>query len=152
MEWLKSRQVISAIALGVILLGAIGAIATPSALNASRDRAGLNRGDIPLITAKQLQQARKSQDFILIDVRTPREYESDRIRDSILIPIDAIEQGTGANKVHEIVAQNPNSTVVLYCQRGPRSYRAYRYLQNNDSNFVVLSGGITAWRKVVAAK
>lgn len=150
--WVKSRKAIAAIALGVILLGLTGAIATQNAFHFSSDRIGFNTGEIPLITAEQLQQAQKSQNFIFIDVRTPREYESDRIQDSILIPIDAIERGAGAEKVREIAAQNPHSAIVLYCQRGPRSYRAYRHLQAIDSKFIVLSGGITAWRKVVSVE
>ncbi|MBP0020349.1 MAG: rhodanese-like domain-containing protein [Cyanobacteria bacterium SBLK] len=150
--WVKSRKVLVAIALGIILLGLAGAIAAQNAPYSSGDRSALNAGEIPLITAEQLQQAQKSQNFIFIDVRTPREYESDRIQNSILIPIDAIERGSGAEKVREIATQNPDSTIVLYCQRGPRSYRAYRHLQAIDSQFVVLSGGITAWRKTVSAE
>ncbi|MGK7929591.1 MAG: rhodanese-like domain-containing protein [Spirulina sp.] len=149
-EFFQSRKVIVLVFVGIVFLGLTGAIASQTPFNSSLAGMALNLEDIPLVTVEQLQQAQKSQSFIFIDVRTPREYQRDRIKNSILVPINAIEEGSGADKVREIAAQNPDSTLVLYCQRGPRSYRAYRHLEKTGAKFVVLSGGISAWRKGVS--
>jgi rhodanese-related sulfurtransferase len=43
-------------------------------------------------------------------------------------------------------------TIVLYCTSGMRSVKAYQRLEKTGLNIVVLSGGITAWRKAVLAQ
>lgn len=147
---IQSRKVLFFACLGVIFLGMTGAIVTKIVLMPSAESIAFNINvDIPLVTVEELQRSPRSQNLVFIDVRTPQEYQRDRIQDSFLVPIRAIEQGSGVEKVREIAAKNPNSTLVLYCQRGPRSYRAYQHLEQTGLKFIVLSGGITDWRKIV---
>jgi rhodanese-related sulfurtransferase len=108
----------------------------------------------PTVTVKDLQQG-KLKPLVLIDVRSPEEHAADHIAGSILVPIDEIESGNGVQQIQAIINQKslpnqPKPTVVLYCKTGPRSHRAYARLhQLSDFNFVVLAGGITAWREVI---
>ena len=150
--WAKSRKVMVAIGLGIIFLGLTGAIAAQTVFHPLLETTVFKVGDVPLATVEQVREANKSQNLVFIDVRTPQEYDRDRIKGSFLVPIDAIEAGSGVEKVRTIAKEFPDSTLVLYCQRGPRSYRAYEHLKETGLDFVVLSGGITAWRKVVLAE
>jgi hypothetical protein len=51
-----------------------------------------------------LQQG-KLKPIILIDVRSPEEHATDHITGSILVPIDEIESGNGAQQIQEIINQ-----------------------------------------------
>lgn len=68
------------------------------------------------------------------------------------MPLSDIEAGFGVKEIRAI-AQTPQPsiqpTLVLYCKSGPRSVRAYKQLENTGLNFVVLQGGIKAWRQAV---
>lgn len=125
------------------------------------------------VTVAQLQQG-KLKPVILIDVRSPEEYAEDRIGESPLVPLIDIEMGLGAKQIQSIVkarvkSDQPQPVIVLYCARGARSVKAYKQLEKvarysqesagNETNkikdinlnFVVLSGGIKAWRQAVPA-
>jgi rhodanese-related sulfurtransferase len=86
-------------------------------------------------------------------VRSPDEYTEDHIGESQLVPLDDIKAGFGIKEIRTIIKtkpQNPTQpTLVLYCGSGQRSVKAYKQLENTGLNFVVLKGGIKAWRKVV---
>jgi rhodanese-related sulfurtransferase len=121
----------------------------------------VNHMDIPTLivswSAKQVSvnQLQKGQlkPVILIDVRSPEEYTEDHIGESQLVPLDDIKAGFGIKEIRTIIKtkpQNPTQpTLVLYCGSGQRSVKAYKQLENTGLNFVVLKGGIKAWRKVV---
>ena len=58
---------------------------------------------IPEMTVQELKQLMDSgkDDFILLDVRNPNEYEIAKIEGAVLIPLGDIESGTGVTKVKE---------------------------------------------------
>jgi sulfur-carrier protein adenylyltransferase/sulfurtransferase len=64
-----------------------------------------------------------ADDFVLIDVRNPNEYEIAKIPGSILIPLSDIEQGAGVDKVKQLV--------------------------NGHRLIAHVKGGITAWSREV---
>lgn len=108
------------------------------------------------VTVADFQQHKIQKPVILIDVRTPEEYAEDHIGKSLLVPIAEIENKSGVQRIQAIAKANtkpnrPQPTIVLYCTRGPRSIKAYKLLQKTGLNFVVLKGGITAWREFVPA-
>jgi rhodanese-related sulfurtransferase len=93
---------------------------------------------------------------ILVDVRSPEDYAIDRIRHSISVPLDDIQDGDGIEKVQAIVGASLNQnqhtpTVVLYCEICPGAIRAYQQLKQTGLNLAVLQGGLTAWRQTVPA-
>jgi len=59
----------------------------------------------------------------IIDVRSPQEYAENRINSAINIPLYDIEKN--ANRI----IPNKNSKIVLYCQTGTRSKKAYFIMQ-----------------------
>mgnify|MGYP001053220634 CR=1 FL=1 len=77
-------------------------------------------------------------DHILIDVRTPQEFNSGHIAGAINIPVDQV-----ANRLSEIPADIP---VVLYCRSGNRSAQAANILNQSNYNEVYDLGGIIQWQ------
>lgn len=79
-------------------------------------------------------------DVLALDVRTPAEFESAHIADSINLPLDQI----GAH-LRRIVADAGGTTLVI-CQSGRRAMQAQSTLSKAGlSDVVVLSGGINSW-------
>jgi rhodanese-related sulfurtransferase len=94
----------------------------------------------------------KLKSIVLIDVRSPEEYQEDHIGNSELVPLAEIEIELGLQRVNKIVKsyeekQKTKPTIVLYCTSGMRSIKANKYLRDRDYQVVTLTGGITAWRK-----
>ncbi len=104
----------------------------------------------PHTTPQALRQGDGGERLIFVDVRSPAEYAADHIAGSVLIPLTDIEADIGLKHLAELAKANPGATLVLYCQTGPRSVRAYQRLQavgwDDTGNYVVLRGGIEAWR------
>lgn len=102
-----------------------------------------NDGD--LISAAQLahrlaQRAAGSEDFVLIDVRQPVEFEIGRIPGSVLIPLAGIKDGSALEQVPRGVP------LVLHCKAGSRSAQALASLREAGyADVVHLDGGMDAW-------
>jgi sulfur-carrier protein adenylyltransferase/sulfurtransferase len=95
--------------------------------------------EVPTITATELKAKidRKDQ-FVLVDVREPFEYEISRIPGSKLIPLGELPA-----RLSELDSADD---IVLHCKVGGRSAKALRILQ--EAGFRKLNnlqGGITAW-------
>jgi rhodanese-related sulfurtransferase len=79
----------------------------------------------------------KEQQFILVDVRTPKERKISSIG-GIFIPIDKLDK-----KFQEL---NPNKEIIVYCHHGGRSAQAVIFLlQSGFKNVKNLNGGIHRW-------
>ncbi|WP_434684618.1 rhodanese-like domain-containing protein [Pseudanabaena minima] len=94
----------------------------------------------------------KLKSIVLIDVRSPEEYQEDHIGNSDLVPLAEIEIELGLQRINKIVKsyeekQKTRPTIVLYCTSGMRSIKANKYLSDRGYQVVTLTGGITAWRK-----
>ncbi|MEU4765417.1 adenylyltransferase/sulfurtransferase MoeZ [Actinosynnema sp. NPDC023794] len=97
------------------------------------------------ITPLELKQKQESgQDFLLVDVREPHEYEIVKIPGSVLIPKDRILSG-------EAFAELPqDKQVVLHCKSGARSAEALAVLhQAGFKDAVHVGGGVLAWAREV---
>ncbi|WP_372768737.1 FAD-dependent oxidoreductase [Lutibacter sp.] len=79
------------------------------------------------------------KDFLLLDVRTAKEFEEGGIQNAINIPLDEIR-----NNIDFIKDQN--KPIVLICRRGLRGYLAELILKYyNIKDMVNVAGGITVW-------
>jgi sulfur-carrier protein adenylyltransferase/sulfurtransferase len=97
------------------------------------------------ITPLELKQKIDAHDnFLLIDVREPNEFEIVRIPGSVLIPKDRILSG-------EALADLPQDRqLVLHCKSGARSAEALAALhQAGFADAVHVGGGVLAWAKEV---
>jgi len=91
------------------------------------------------IDALELKRKLDRRDnFVLIDVREPHEYQIARIPGARLIPLGELPK-----HLREL---DPNGEYVMQCKSGARSQRAVDLLkQNGFKNVVNMTGGILAW-------
>lgn len=105
-------------------------------------------GSLAEMTVTELKSLIDSgaDDFVLIDVRNPNEYEIAKIPGSVLIPLPDIEQGKGVEQVKEILNGN---RLIAHCKMGGRSAKALGILKEAGIEGINVKGGITAWSKEV---
>ena len=93
------------------------------------------------ITATQMKEfLDKHKDIILVDTRTPMEFEEEHIKGAILIPFDQLAQR------HEEMKAKKHDKIILYCRTGSRSAYAAQVL--SDLGYEDVSnemGGILDW-------
>ncbi|MCV3214398.1 molybdopterin-synthase adenylyltransferase MoeB [Plectonema radiosum NIES-515] len=104
--------------------------------------------EIPEMTVQELKQLLDSgaDDFVLLDVRNPHEYEIAKIEGSVLVPLPDIENGEGVTKVKELLNGH---RLIAHCKMGGRSAKALGILKEAGIEGINLKGGITAWSKEV---
>ena len=95
--------------------------------------------DVPTINAVELKKMfDRKEDFVLIDVREPFEYDICHIDQARLIPVGELPV-----RLSELDSADE---IVLHCKSGSRSAKALRILQEAGFKKVVnLEGGINAW-------
>jgi adenylyltransferase/sulfurtransferase len=100
------------------------------------------------MTVKELKQLLDSgaDDFVLIDVRNPGEYEIAKIPGSVLVPLPDIESGPGVEKVKELLNGH---RLIAHCKMGGRSAKALGILKEAGIEGTNVKGGITAWSREV---
>lgn len=85
-------------------------------------------------------------DYVLLDVRNPNEYEIAKIPGSVLIPLSEIENGPGVEKVRELVNGHK---LIAHCKMGGRSAKALSILKDAGIEGTNVTGGILAWSREV---
>jgi sulfur-carrier protein adenylyltransferase/sulfurtransferase len=96
------------------------------------------------MTVQELKQLLDSgaDDFVLLDVRNPNEYEIARIPGSLLVPLPEIENGAGVAKVKELLNGH---RLIAHCKMGGRSAKALGLLKAAGIEGTNVKGGINAW-------
>jgi adenylyltransferase/sulfurtransferase len=80
----------------------------------------------------------RGDNFTLIDVREPHEFQICRIPGSTLIPLGELPK-----RLNEL---DPSAEYVMHCKMGGRSAKAVELLkQSGFKNVTNMTGGITAW-------
>ena len=93
--------------------------------------------------AKEFMSGKTQDEFTLLDVRQPGEYEKNHIPGSKLIPIGELDK-----RLDEI---DPRKPVLTYCAIGGRSRVASQMLAGKGFDQVInMSGGIKSWDDPVA--
>jgi adenylyltransferase/sulfurtransferase len=96
------------------------------------------RGEIDEITPSELaQRLAAHEDFTLIDVREPFEWQIGRIEGARLIPLGTLSD--------EMSTLDPAKEVVAYCRSGKRSADAVRQLAAAGFRATNVAGGILRW-------
>jgi adenylyltransferase/sulfurtransferase len=95
-----------------------------------------SQGVIDVVDVKQ--KLERADNFTLIDVREPHEYQIARIPGAKLIPL-----GDLPKRVSEL---NPEAEYVMHCKSGARSQKAVDLLKEKGfKNVRNMTGGILAW-------
>ncbi|OGH01998.1 MAG: hypothetical protein A2600_04630 [Candidatus Lambdaproteobacteria bacterium RIFOXYD1_FULL_56_27] len=93
------------------------------------------------ISAEQAhQRMAKKNEVVLLDVRTPAEYEQAHVEGSLLIPVQDLQTQMGQLDKHK------NKEILVICRSGNRSYTAAAMLKEKgfEKAFNV-SGGVMSW-------
>ncbi len=107
----------------------------------SHTQVGLD--DVPSITVEQLQERiDRGEDFEILDVRNPEEWEICRLDTAKLIPLPEL-----ASRMHEL---DSSREYVVHCKLGGRSAQAIQFLQQAGfTKLHNLTGGIDAWAEKI---
>ena len=93
------------------------------------------------LAARLAQREAGEDDFVLVDVREPVEFEIARIPGSVLVPAGGITDGTSLGRIPRDVP------LILHCKAGVRSGQALEALAAAGYGGVLhLEGGIDAWQ------
>ena len=93
-----------------------------------------------LVTPKELAQ--KQDDIVLIDVRTPREFDQGHLENSVNINI------AGKSFREEVGKLDRSEPIYVYCKVGGRSAKAASILREMGFEEVYdLEGGIQNWKR-----
>lgn len=106
------------------------------------------KAEIPEMSVQQLKQLLDSSadEFVLLDVRNPNEYEIARIPGSVLVPLTEIERGEGVAQVRALLNGN---RLIVYCKLGGRSAKALALLKQAGIEGTNVKGGIQVWSQEV---
>ena len=92
------------------------------------------------IDAEEARQLLEAQDMILLDIRTPREFQASRIEGAI--NIDFYDPGF----IEALSQLDPEKTYFLYCRSGNRTYYSLRVFESLGFKKIYhLYGGIIDW-------
>ena len=87
-------------------------------------------------TAKRLVR----EGAVVIDVRTPDEYQGGHLANAASIPVDEI--GARVADVEKLVNGDRTKPVVVYCSKGGRAAKAKQVLEDAGFQRVVNGGGL----------
>jgi glyoxylase-like metal-dependent hydrolase (beta-lactamase superfamily II) len=114
--------------------------ATPPANMAAILRHNLGEADAPTVAPAELQTLRaQAPGLVLLDVRSPLEFQSERIEGAVNVPLGELDA-----RLEEIAEQ---ADVVVVCRTGVRATIAAESLGRAGRRARVLEGGMVAWRR-----
>ena len=79
----------------------------------------------------------KSNNIIVVDVRSEKEFEKDHIKGAISVPFDVLD-------IHNRFV-NSQRKILVYSERGELSVEAARLIANRGFEVLNLEGGIVFW-------
>ena len=94
-----------------------------------------------LMSATEFSQKIDKKGQILLDVRTPSEYESGHLANSINI------DWNGSDFDQQISKLDSKEAVYIYCLSGGRSHTAAEKMRSKGFTVYEMEGGILQWRK-----
>ncbi len=99
---------------------------------------------VNITPVQAFEKLKKDKNVLLLDVRTPEEFEQGHISGALNIPVQELESRIGELEKYK------NSEIVVYCRSGNRSRRASEILVRNGFKKVYnLVGGIIEWKKQI---
>jgi sulfur-carrier protein adenylyltransferase/sulfurtransferase len=108
------------------------------------------QAEIPEMTVLDLKQVldKGTNDYVLLDVRNPNEYEIAKIPGAVLVPLPDLENGTGVETVRSLLNGH---RLIVHCKMGGRSMKALGILKQAGIEGTNVKGGIQAWSREVDA-
>ena len=120
----------------IVVLAVVAVLAVMAAFNTQDLFRSGNYGDVSVNEARDLIQ--ENPEMVILDVRTPSEYEDAHIEGAINIPVEEI-----AGRLNELSA---NDVILVYCRTGNRSGTAVGIMEENGfSKIYHMHEGISTW-------
>jgi len=95
-----------------------------------------------IATAELAERLEAGEPLVLLDVRTPGEFNGGHIEGAVNIPIYSLE-----SRLPEL-EEFRDRTIVVYCEIGPRAAGAVTLLAQHDFDGVILyRAGMSEWRR-----
>lgn len=93
-----------------------------------------------------VEKIKNKEDVILLDVRTPEEYEEIHLQNALLLPVQELSAqslagiGLGENA--------KDKEIIIYCRSGSRSETAYNIMNSlGYTNIKSVAGGMIHWQE-----
>ena len=140
---MTSRRYITGLALLMLLfiISTSPAQSQETKAAAGNVQQGSLRGVTPQEAIELVQRNKKNPDFVILDVRTPEEFQSGHIEGAI--NVDYYNPGFEV----ELGKLDRAKTYLVYCRTGSRSENTFAYMKELQFRQIYdLEGGITAWR------
>ena len=98
---------------------------------------------VSLVSAQEtFERSSKDSGLVLLDVRTPAEYNAGHLSNAILIPLQELEERVG--ELDAVKGKN----IIAYCRSGNRSGKAAEMLAKKGFTVFNMEGGILKWKKL----
>lgn len=94
----------------------------------------------PVLSAQDVYRQMNDTANIVLDVRTMQEHLEARIGETMLIPVQELEE-----RMHEL-DRYKNKRIIVYCRSGNRSGRATSILREQGFDAYNMTGGIIGWK------
>ena len=92
-----------------------------------------------VISSREAEAMMTGENFIILDVRTPEEFEAGHIENAVLLPLGELLERV------ETVIPNKDHVILIYCRSGNRSNQAAHLLSELGYARVYDFGGIIDW-------
>ena len=132
-----TRALVSA-SLFLLPAGAVAAAADPAEKQEQPKEA---KAEVPKLSVEEFDAKRKAPDTVVVDVRTPQEFEAGHVPGAVNIDI--------ADKDFDkkVGALDKKKTYIVHCARGRRSAQASERMKSKVDKLFDFTGGMTAWEK-----
>lgn len=89
---------------------------------------------------------KNKEDIILLDVRTPEEYEEVHLENALLLPVQQLSAQSLADI--GLGEDSKDKEIIIYCRSGARSKTAYDIMKSlGYTNIKSVSGGMIHWEE-----
>jgi len=90
------------------------------------------------------EKLKLGQEVVLLDVRTPQEYDEAHLKNAVLLPLQSLSQES--LEARDLGNGIRDKEIIIYCHSGGRSIAACSFMsQLGYTNIKNLTGGISRW-------
>ena len=93
-----------------------------------------------------VKKIQNNEPIVLLDVRTPEEYEEIHLKNALLLPVQELSQESLARI--GLGEDAKNKEIIIYCRSGARSKTAYDIMKSlGYTNIKSVAGGMIHWEE-----
>ena len=133
-------------ALGVLLFIPDNNDTRRGAENVSEEHADGTVAPYEIYPTDVVKKIENGEPIVLLDVRTPEEYEEIHLKNALLLPVQELSQESLARI--GLGEDAKNKEIIIYCRSGARSKTAYDIMKSlGYTNIKSVAGGMIHWEE-----